>query len=133
VLAAFRIIRRVRYQRPRPLTRQSAKRTDGKVAQVANRHLHAPVANGGAGGEDEWVAAGLERAFPHGEPSKLARDEAEARMTLRLHHQRMGNRLVPRAPLRRGTGGRQCPLFQADPESAPRPASQDFNLSTSVA
>jgi hypothetical protein len=28
-------------------------------------------------------------AFPHGEPSKLARDEAEARITLRLHHQHM--------------------------------------------
>src|SRR5271163_89648 len=72
------------------LSHRYAANRAGKVAQAADRHLHAPVADGGAGGEDEWVASGLERAFPHREPSELARDEAEPRMTLRLHHQRMG-------------------------------------------
>src|SRR5277367_6171743 len=70
ILAAVRVIRRADYQRPipPPLPRQSAKRTDIRITSLRRRSIY-------------WRRCGA---------SKLARDEAEARMTLRLHRQHMG-------------------------------------------
>src|ERR1700733_4004801 len=60
----------------------------GEVAQIPDRHLYPPIRSIGAGREGERVPGDFEGTSPQRQPTKLARDEAEAGMAIRLHHQR---------------------------------------------